>query len=689
MKDFFPKISRTFPPFFSLRFVLLFFVFPHYAFAFQDTLECHRELGHIKLNTHSLRYYEDVTDSLSLDSLIRHELNGELHFSPSPSTNFGYTQSAYWGKIVLKNSTNESLSYFLVSKDQYSKTIDFYSIPSTSNGIYSEHHTGLYFPFDTRKGFLREFVFQTSLDAHEVKTIYVRTTSFRQTILDLHLYSPADFERRNRVEFYLFGLYFGAAFSLILYNFFLYLSLRDRNFIIYVLFNLPYVTAVWLHNGFGYEILPESIAFFSRRYLMYSLYFFSLIFAIAFIRDFLNLKKFLPSFYKATFIFIYLFIILSLLSFVLPQPLLSKAINYTTLPTAIFAIVIGVLRMKQGDKTALYFFIGWSVFITGGILFQLEGLNLVPSNFFSSYAYQIGSGLEMILLSLALGDRINTLRLEKEAAEKDAIEAELFRLRNIELASALQESDRLKKIAEEANKQKTELFAIAAHDLKNPLTSIGGFSSLILEESDIEKIKMMAGRIQSSSRRMVNLISELLESSAYEIGSITLKKESFHLSPILEAVANQNSALAELKFQRIQLTCDSKLMLVADKARLFETVDNLISNAIKYSFEHTTIELSVMPFSLTKNHPMHSSVSHPSGILISVRDEGQGLSESDLEKVFKRFQKLSSKPTGNESSTGLGLSIVKDIVTLHGGAAWVESLGKNKGCTFYLFFPLP
>ncbi|MCS7212383.1 MAG: sensor histidine kinase [Chloroherpetonaceae bacterium] len=106
-------------------------------------------------------------------------------------------------------------------------------------------------------------------------------------------------------------------------------------------------------------------------------------------------------------------------------------------------------------------------------------------------------------------------------------------------------------------------------------------------------------------------------------------------------------------------------------------IDNLISNAIKYSPVNTTIWVTIEE--QRENNRIQA--------VLAVRDEGQGLTEADVKNAFGKFQRLSAQPTGNESSSGLGLFIVKEIVERHGGKVWVESAGKNMGATFFITLP--
>jgi signal transduction histidine kinase len=121
-------------------------------------------------------------------------------------------------------------------------------------------------------------------------------------------------------------------------------------------------------------------------------------------------------------------------------------------------------------------------------------------------------------------------------------------------------------------------------------------------------------------------------------------------------------------------------MVLVDTDRMREVIDNLISNAIKYSPEGKTIAVRVQ-------HSKDDNDGGAPSVLVSVRDEGQGLTEEDMKKLFGKFQRLSAQPTAGESSTGLGLAIVKQLVELHGGKVWAESEGKNKGSIFCVKLP--
>ena len=228
----------------------------------------------------------------------------------------------------------------------------------------------------------------------------------------------------------------------------------------------------------------------------------------------------------------------------------------------------------------------------------------------------------------------------------------------------------------EANELKSDMLNIAAHDLKNPLNSIIGFSKilegvLINEDDDIKEIVQ---HIKNSSENMLHLILELLNSTVIESGKIQLRRHVFDLSELVSAIIYQNRPLAEKKDQILEYNkvWDEYFYIDGDTSKIRESIENLINNAIKYSPFNSKIIVEIRRNS--------------NFVQFKVTDHGPGLSEDDLTKIFGKFQRLSAQPTAGENSTGLGLYIAKQIIDLHDGRIWVESK-IGKGTTFIIEFP--
>jgi signal transduction histidine kinase len=239
---------------------------------------------------------------------------------------------------------------------------------------------------------------------------------------------------------------------------------------------------------------------------------------------------------------------------------------------------------------------------------------------------------------------------------------------------AMLEAEKQREIAERANILKTELLNIVAHDLKSPLITVKMMSKIILDQVDKDSaLANYAADIFSTAQRMHNLVNEILESATIENGLLSLNKKPVDISQLAELVVMDNRISAQQKEQKIIFTPSEAILVSADDERLREVMDNLINNAIKYSDLRKGIWVTVSKLDDIAR--------------FEVRDEGPGLTEEDNRKVFGKFQKLSAQPTAGEPSAGLGLSIVKQLIEMHGGKVWVKS-EFGKGSTFVIELPI-
>lgn len=218
-----------------------------------------------------------------------------------------------------------------------------------------------------------------------------------------------------------------------------------------------------------------------------------------------------------------------------------------------------------------------------------------------------------------------------------------------------------------------DLMNIALHEIKNPLASIKLANEIISKDSS--KKDNMTEMIKSSVARIKSKLSDLLKYSEADEAQIVLSIEEIEMSDIFTRLKNSFDLLASRKGQTLHFEIEDGLPhLFADRVKLLDILHNLVSNAIKYSYNDAVIHIMARMAE--------------GSIEIEVKDNGQGLSEEDTEKLFTKFAKLSSKPTGKETSNGLGLSITKSFVELHNGSIRAVSEGKDKGTSFIVTLPL-
>lgn len=231
--------------------------------------------------------------------------------------------------------------------------------------------------------------------------------------------------------------------------------------------------------------------------------------------------------------------------------------------------------------------------------------------------------------------------------------------------------------AEDARDARTEFLAIAAHDLKNPLSAIQGFCQLAERSLELdggqEQAREKLSRINQTAGSLVHIVENLLASAALERSSFELNEQKFDWRETVEECIRLNQIAAQRKdITLIWQDPQSPMCVRGDRVRLFEAVDNLINNAVKYSPHGKQITVS-----LHRDNDIAR---------LCVTDQGPGLTEDDHRRVFGQFQRLSAQPTGGESSLGLGLSIVKTIIEAHQGTVGVDSVA-GQGAKFFAELP--
>ena len=230
-----------------------------------------------------------------------------------------------------------------------------------------------------------------------------------------------------------------------------------------------------------------------------------------------------------------------------------------------------------------------------------------------------------------------------------------------------------------ANAFKSEIMGTLAHDLRNPLTAMIGRTEMMLRTIDkgpvsTDRLRAQIDQVHVAANRLNEMVGSLLSDARADALDINNRLHETDLSTVVREVAEANHSLAAKKEQSIIVMAPAECPVLCDSDRMREVIDNLLSNGIKFSQFGGRIYVELE----RQNN----------GAIIRVKDEGAGLSPEDLSRVFGRFQRLSARPTGDEISTGLGLSIVKRIVDLHGGSIAAESPGIGLGATLIVTVPL-
>jgi signal transduction histidine kinase/CheY-like chemotaxis protein/HPt (histidine-containing phosphotransfer) domain-containing protein len=289
---------------------------------------------------------------------------------------------------------------------------------------------------------------------------------------------------------------------------------------------------------------------------------------------------------------------------------------------------------------------------------------VLPPWYRTGWAYLLYLGLISFILWAIYRARTRILRARNRMLRAQIGEATLG------LQAQAADLERMNGELRLLNEHKNQFFGIVTHDLRNPLNGIVIEAQLIDGEEDLQEIYRAARNIQQDGLEMSALIGRFLNIAAIESGGIKTEKAPFDLWGVAAHLVERHTARAREKGIELRMEpLEGNGTALADLKFTKEVLDNLISNAVKFSPPGKAVSVRVK--------------GDGKRILVSVRDQGPGLTEEDLARLFGRFARLSAQPTGGEKSTGLGLSIVKHMVEAMEGRIWVDS-EPGRGAAFHV-----
>ncbi len=621
------------------------------------------ELGEQSLAPH-LEMYQDPTQKLEIEDVIRQDFQA----THSDTPNMGFSQDAYWLRFKVSNPGDHDLERLLEVGHPNIDQVWFYR--SQDQGFES-FKTGRQVPFKQRDVLHRNFVFPLHIPAHSSREFYIRVHSTSAYYVPLSLSSPLAFALRERKLQLGFGFYYGLIFVMVFYNLVLWLSTRDRNYLYYVsvlvvLHGLFQLTV----NGLGYEYIWPNSVWWNNHCLGFLLGL-STFLVIHFSQSFLNTAKQLHYPHRFLNLLKYLGLSLGILNFFPDQSwpaqlsvLFNNPVALITMPVI---LITALIIWRKGDQAARYFLIAWSSLLLGGLITGLTTYHVFETSFWTTYALQIGTGLEVVLLSLALGDRLRRNQEKMLAVQQAHLEQE-------RKATAAQEQmiTRLQKL----DRLKDEFIANISHELRTPLNGIIGISESMVDGATGQISPEQSYNLSlviSSARRLFHLVSDLIDFSQIKHREIKLNPRPVWLREVVGVVLKLSQPLIGNKEIKLINQIPAEFPpIAADEDRLQQILHNLLGNAIKFT---PAGQVSV------------SARLQGQQALISVSDSGIGISEEAMPRIFESFEQADGSITREYSGSGLGLTITRQLVELHGGEIQVES-DINNGTSFTFSLPL-
>ncbi|MDQ3846842.1 MAG: ATP-binding protein [Bacteroidota bacterium] len=644
---------------------------------------------------------EDPEGKLTPEDVLKKDTVGNFQKVPGPMIYFGVNAAAFWVRCILRNETNEKLMLELGNPALH----DIWLYEFDSAGLRAQQHSGNSLPFWQRPVKDVNFRFQLAVPPGATETVLLYVKNFRGVEFPLKAGTQSAFYTEGGTRKLLEGIYYGIMLVMILYNLFIYFSLKDPAYLYYVLY--IFFMALWnaVIDGYAFKYFWPSVPHFN--YYLDVITNFIGITGILCAIHFLHTRQHTPSLHK--FLLVQLFGYGLCLLIVLSGRFLtaSKLLAYISLVTALSLLIITYIIMRRGYRPARFFLIAWSLLLVSIVITELADFKVLPSNELTTNAIQIGSAVEALLLSLALANRINIYKKEKEQANRERLHSleenrRLIEQQNVELEKNVDErTQELKRTNKELvsamenlkamqvqliQKEKMaslgELTTGIAHEIQNPLNFVNNFSEVNTELVDeikreaqsgntqevlqiADKIKENEQKISSHGKRADAIVKNMLQHSRISTGEKqltdinTLVYEYLRLSYRgIQAKDKNFTAVLDTSFDE-QI---GKINVVPQE--IGRVLLNLFNNAFYAVQEKKNLNASFEPIVSVRTKKEKDK------IVITIHDNGTGISEKVLNKIFQPF--FTTKPSGE--GTGLGLSLSYDIITKgHGGEIKVNT----------------
>ncbi|MDQ3072487.1 MAG: sensor histidine kinase [Bacteroidota bacterium] len=673
---------------------------------------------------HAINILEDKDQSLSpLEALT----SGNYIPSKSPVPNLDVSSSTFWIKFSIRNETQMDklvleLAYPIMD------SVAFYAADQQQLRLVESAGQGR--PFYDRKHTYQGYLFDLEIPKGQTRTYLMKAASGEQVLLPITIGAPMPVFEMHITRDLISGIYLGIIIVMLLYNLFVYFSVRDKSYLYYVF----YIFAVGLTQltlqGYAFKYIWPG----SPWMAIHSTYLFGALSGIAtvlFAKEFLQTRRFVPKLNVGLSGIIALDVVCIVLAIAGLHNYSYRLIDLTAGLGSFFVLYVAARVMRKGNRSAKFFLIAWSIFLASVVVFVAKDFGFLPYNTFTNFALQLGSALELILLSFALADRINILKREKEQSQAEALQAlreneRIIRQQNVmletkveertnelrhtngELNSAMKDLKEAQSQLVDAEKMASlgQLTAGIAHEINNPINfvtsninplrrDIDDLLTVLKKyeeitpgphvESKLEEIKKFkedldTDYIVAEMDSLLNGIDEGAQRTAEIIRGLRnfsrLDENDLKKADINEGIDSTLTLLRSNMNGHIRVKKDfSKLPEIeCFPGKLNQVFMNIFNNAIhaltaKY---HNTKEGMIT----VSTHDLEEDVE------IRIRDNGVGMTPEVKSRIFEPF--FTTKDVG--IGTGLGLSIVYSIIEAHKGEIKVES-EPGEGTEFVITLP--
>lgn len=360
----------------------------------------------------------DPGEKLTFSELRKDENASRFVYAKDDVPNLGFTNYAHWARLRVTNRSRDRSEWILLYDYPRTDNVDVWMV--TDSGI-REFHTGDHFPFASRPIPHHTFAFPVTIPRDSTTEIFIRLKTEGTLQIPVLLMSPIIFQEETANEVAFLFLIYGIMLAMLSYNAFLFFSVRDPSYLAYMFYIGSSIVLQMAFNGMADRYLWGNWVWWADRSFVF-LTIGNVILAVVFSRLFLQFRTSWPFWHRLTLAYVLLGFLGILSTFFIPLAAASRVgIGFVFIGISLIMIPAVYLNAKR-YRPARYFLLAWVTFLLGALVFGLQKLGILPKSFVTEHTYQIGTGLEVILLSLALGDRINHLKNEVLLSQARAVE---------------------------------------------------------------------------------------------------------------------------------------------------------------------------------------------------------------------------------------------------------------------------
>lgn len=493
-----------------------------------------------------------------------------------------------------------------------------------------------------------------TVPAHQAPlTLTVGVVTDSPLLVPMQLHDRASLYRHMRTNHLLLGVFYGTFFVMCCYHAFLFASTRHREYLLYV----GYIASMGLwcasHDGNLRDYLLIRDSWYASYHFHYALTLATLVAGAAFGRRFLNTRSHLPIADRLLVVLMASGLIGMAIILSVGEVAIPFLVSLLTLSLAVTFIVTAVLELRRGVRMARYFLIGWLALALGSLWWVLTLNGVLPYTDVSVYSVHLGGMLETVLLSLALGDRINSMERERT------------RLRRL-AKNHLEEANR--KLAA-SNRFKDEFLSNVTHELRTPMNGVLGSAELLQSTRlDSEQSEYLATLFQSGNL-MIKVIDDLLTYTQLSAGRYSLRREPIAMADLFRKSLEQAEDTCTQKRVRLKVERDASLpaWLKGDAEKLELIMAHLLDNACKFTKEG---DISV---TIAQSTSVPGKRHADCWLGIRIRDTGCGIDTALQKKIFEGFHQEDGSMSRRQGGLGIGLALCQQIVKLLGGSLELRS----------------